>query len=208
MKYTFEIYISGNQLTVENWAKFYVSFNSFAGMAAKMRLAVDVTDNIVRYFVQTDKDIGALSNNLEGMVLREVTADKLVAPSVVTRDRFMSFVSGGNLLDFKEKQSVKSGKDLQLVIMDIWAISAHNAFVKAKLYFKRADGSLSYAHKTMTMFPAHLLAVDFRSDSTRYLKKKMDKYLDIEKSLHLFTSDSNQSLFKVMGFPYLNGTII
>ncbi len=205
MRHTFEIFISGNQLTVDNWQKFYRSFNSYAGLVGKMRMAVVVKDNVVRYFVQSDKDLGSLSNNLEGMVLREVPQDELDIPTAVSKEVFIRFVTGGNLLDFKEKLTVKRGIDLQVMVMNITAFNATNALVKAKLIFKKPSGGYSYAKKTMTIFPAHLLAVDFSGSNSSYLKKKIGKYLDIEKSLHLFTSDDNHGLFKVEGFPYLKG---
>ena len=204
MKNEFEIYINSNSLTTENWQKFYKVVNSYSGIVGKFRLVVDLRDKVVRFYIQSDKDLSVISNDLESMIIRDVPVGTIRIPEATSKERFVNFVTGGNLLDTKEKLAVKMGKDLEVVVFDVRAISATNAYVKVAMYFKAGAGSYSIASKILTNFPAHLFAIDFGSDST-YLKKKIDKYLDIEKSLHLFNSDDYQALFKIEGFPYLKG---
>ena len=52
--------------------------------------------------------------------------------------------------------------------------------------------------------PTNILSVDF-DNNKRYFFKSAPKYLDINKILHLLSTDINSSIFKIDTFPYLQG---
>lgn len=207
MKNTFEIYVTSDTVTASDWQKFYSTFESYSGMFSfgKLRLIVQMKGNLIRLFVQCDKNLASMSNDLEGMIIRDVDEKELDIPKATSKETFMNFVTGGTLLDLKEKVSLKTNKDLETAVFDIRTVINGNAIVKAHLYFKKPGGGYSIANKTLTSFPSHLLPFDFGGDNATYMKKKLEKYLDIEKSLHLFSSEKNLELFEIEGFPYLKG---
>jgi hypothetical protein len=198
----FEVYLLEDTMTREQWGKLYSAVLSFAGRLIKFQVVFQCTDNVVRYFIISDYDLSALSNNLDGMLLRAVDADEVVAPTADSKVRFLQFVDGGNLLDLKEKLAVKKSLHLEYATIDVKTLTSTQAFVTSKLYFKNPQGMWSYARKTMNFFPGNLLAIDF-SSNTHYLKKAMPRYLDIEKSLHMLTSENMNAIFEVNTFPYL-----
>lgn len=198
----FEVYLLEDSMTREQWAKLYGAVLSFAGRMTNFRVVFQCTDNVVRYFIVSDHNLSTLSNNLDGMLLRTVDEAEVVVPTSDTKIRFLQFVDGGNLLDLKEKLAVKKSLHLECATIDIKTLTTNQAFVTSKLYFKNPQGTWSHAQKTMNFFPGNLLAVNF-STNTHYLKKAMPRYLDIEKSLHMLTSENLNSIFEVNTFPYL-----
>jgi hypothetical protein len=201
MQYYFEIYLLHNDLTKEHWQMLYNAILQFGGNLEKFDLTFTCKDNVVRFFVASNKDLSVLSNNLEGIVLRPATEDDVKAPSHVSKERFVQLHTGGNILDLKEKYQVKRTKDLQYASFSVRGIQATKAIVTANLLFK-GPGNVWYRNKKLfTSFPAHLFAINFTTN-TRYLKKTIPTYLNIEKSLHMLNSENVNGLFEVDTFPY------
>lgn len=201
MKYTFEIYILSDQLEAEHWTKLYKALKSYLGVFGKFTVVFRCTDNVVRFFVLCDRDISKLSNNIEGMLLQPADPKEAQIPRGQVKERFVEFVTGGNILDLKEKYSVKKSKDLHFARFNVTTVGHQKSLVKAELVFKNAAGMWATATKALTALPSQQLAIDFATN-TRYLKKTVPKYLNIEKSLHMIGTDPLGALFKVDTFPY------
>jgi hypothetical protein len=203
MKYQFEIYILTDELSAQHWVKLHGALLSHLGPIGKVEIMFSCKDNVVRYFIMCNKDLSALSNSLEGILLRPVSADELIIPpQAVTMTTSIQFVSGGNLLDTKEKYAIKRSQDLQFAYFNVRLLGPERAITGVDLYFY-SNNVWSKAHKTITLFPSHLLAVNF-ANNTHYLKKGVPKYLNIEKSLHMLSSENINALFRVDTFPYFS----
>jgi hypothetical protein len=201
MKYTSELYILTEKLDAEYWNKLYKALMSHLGFMGKFELTYRCTDNVVRFFISSDRDLSALSSNIEGLLLRPVEEKEYKLPSATSSERMVQFVAGGNILDLKEKYTVRKGRELQYALISVRAINIEKAVVNTSLFFKDKAGAWSLAKKLTWFFPANLLAIDFTTN-TRYLKKTVPKYLNIEKSLHLLANNNLDALFEVDTFPY------
>jgi hypothetical protein len=202
MQHSFEIYLLSETAEREQWQKLYGAILSFAGRLSGFELIFSCQDNVVRFFIRSDKDLGQLSNNLEGLLLRPVDPKELEVPTMHGKARFVQFVAGGNLLDLKEKLAVKKSLQLEFAVLRIKPISQKRALVRSSFYFKDAAGRWLRAKKLTHFFPVHLFAVDFTTN-THYLKKSLPRYLNIEKSLHMLTSEQLSPLVEVDTFPYM-----
>ncbi len=204
MKHTFEIYMASDTLSKQDWNKFYAAMRQYVGSLAKYQIVAMTMDNVIRYFVRCDKDISSVGNTLDGMILHKLDEPDFELPHSPNKERFIQFVTGGNVLDLREKYEVKRNIALEYMVLDVKAISAEKAMVGGRFYFKTLANTHTRATKTFLNFPAELLTVDLSSESTTYLKKSIPKYLDIEKSMSILSSDDTNALFEVDGFPYFN----
>ncbi len=204
MKYCFEFYLLKEAVTKEDWQRLYNIFSQYVGVLSEFQVVVKIEENTVRYFILSKKDIGALSNNIEVGVLRpiEKKAIGLPAQDNVLRERLVVIKSGQSLLDLKEKYKVKKAKDLQFVVFTVRRINAEKSVTRGRLYFKNSANQWYVNKRLMAVFPTNLLEIDF-STNTRYLRKKITKYLDIQKSLHIMQSENVGAVFEVDTFPYL-----
>lgn len=198
----YELYLMQDKFDKADWQKTMLAFAQYIGFLKSYKLVVSVQNSTVRYFVGLNQDVGILSNNLEGIVVRPVAAETVDLPSRGAKERFISYVSGGTLLDLREKYHVKRHKELEYAVFAIRTINVEKAHVSAQLYFKNLSGSYSVASKTLLSLPANLLAVDFVSN-TKYLRKKQPKYLDIQKAMHILQAQNIGAVFEVDTFPYL-----
>jgi len=198
----FELYIMQDKFDTSDWGKTILAFAQYIGFLKKFKIVVTIADSTVKYYVGTNKDVGFLSNNLEGVVLRPVEFESIKVPVGSGNEGFIHYVDGGNLLDLREKYQVKRSKELGCAVFSIRAINANSAVTSAELFFKSLTGEYSVSHKTLFLYPSHLLAVDFLVN-TKYLRAKQPKYLDIQKTLHIMRSDPMDAVFEVNTFPYL-----
>lgn len=202
MQHWYEMYLLKDQFDTAAWKAILLGISQHIGFFKSWKLVFVVENSTVRFFVGVNKDVGALSNNLEGIVLRPVAAELVKLPKSSSSERFVQFVGGGNILDLKEKYQVKRGRSLETVEFTIRTINVEKAHVKLRMYFKSGGGSYSVSSKSMFVLPAHLLAMDFVTN-TKYMRKKQPKYLDIQKSMHIMQSDNVNAVFEVDTFPYL-----
>ena len=198
----FELYLMNDSYTSEEWHKALFSVSQYIGLLRSWCLAVHIKDNTLRYFVGTNKDIGGLSNNLTGLVVRPVDTSAVVLPEQSSKERMVQWVTGGNLLDLKEKYQVKRNKSLEWALFTMRTLTADKSVTTIDLGFNDAGGQHSVAGKYMMGLPVQLLAIDFLHN-TKYLRQKQPQYLDIQKSLHIMRSDDIGAVFEVDTFPYL-----
>jgi hypothetical protein len=202
MENWFELYVLVDKLDKEQWHKILVAISQYIGVFKNWKFIVTVENSTIRYFVGTGSDIGLLSNNLEGVVLRPIDKSELNIYENTSKKRFISFVNGGNLLDLREKYRVKRSLDLDQTIFSIRNLNNKKAHVVVNMVFKDFAGKYSLAKKTIMFLPTQLLSVDYVAN-TKYLRNKQPNYLDIQKSIHMLQSENMNAVFEVDTFPYL-----
>jgi hypothetical protein len=201
MSQVFELFINKNAVTEEDFKGLYATVSGHLGTYKKIRFHILLRDNRVRYFIESDKDLSALSSGLTFCVLRPVELSEVALPNHGSRERFINFVQGGTLLDLQEKVSVKRGKKLDHFVCEVRRINFEYAKTTMRLYFKDAAGEYSVAKKLTNHFPAHLFAFDFTTANT-FMKSENPKYLNIEKILHTIAPENINALLEVDTFPY------
>lgn len=203
MKHCFEFYLLKDAITKEDWQRLYNVFSQYVGLLSAFEVIVKIEENTIRYFVCSDKDLGSLSNNIEVGVLRPVEKSIIGLPSgPIGKERLVIMKAGGDLLDLKEKYAVKKAKQLEFVVVRSRRINFEKAATSIQLYFQDAGKNWYMNKKISTTFPSYLLAIDFNTN-TRYLRKKVSKYLDIQKSLHIMQGENVGAVFEIDTFPYL-----
>lgn len=200
--YWFELYLMRDEYNAADWQKTILSISQYIGFLRQWTLYVHIDNNTIRYFVGISKDISMLSSKFDAVVLRPVDTALINPPTDTSKEKFLQFVSGGTLLDTKEKYLVKRSKDLVWASFSIRSISVEKAFSDVQLCFMDSHHHYSIGQKMMINYPSHLLAVNFLQN-TKYLRQKQPRYLDIQKSLHIMRSESLGAVFEVDTFPYL-----
>lgn len=190
----FELYLTGDQLTTDQWNKLHRAIVLQDGPLGTFELTFACSNNVVRFFVSSRRDIGALSNSIEGVVLKKTERPSL--PAANRREHLISLATT-NILDMREHYSIAKHKTLGYATITATALG----ITKIVLLFQDRSGRWSTAVKYTKHFPAHLLSIDFAAN-TAYMKKRTPTYLDIERSLSMLTGDATNALFSVDTFPY------
>ena len=200
--YYFELYLLAETIEPKHWLQLHRAIIGHQGMlGGTYRVTMRLKDNLVRFFIECDHDLSGLSNALEGVLLRPCPASELELPVATNKDWFTQFVSGGNILDLKEKYHMKKGKSLEYASFYTRALSPNKAVITADLYFVAPGKIWTKTSKMLTSFPANLLAIDFVTN-THYLKTTVPKYLNIEKAVPILSRDNVNALLEIDTFPY------
>ena len=186
--------------SAQNWQSIISTVSSQIGVLREWSIVVTIKDSTVSYFAGSNRDISSLSSNLEGITIRPIDPSLISAPDGISAERFINS-STGNVLDIKEKYQVKRGKSLEILSVSFMMITSTKSYCNTQLYFVNSLGDYSLSNKLSIVVPAYLFAIDF-STSTKYLRKKQPKYLDIQKSLQIMRSDDMGAIFEVDTFPY------
>ena len=202
MMYYFEIYLLQDTFDATHWQRLYDAISQYGGSLGKFKLIVGLNDSTLHYYIASKQDLSQLSNAIDGMILRPVDKTALDVPTHHAKQRMVQFIAGGNIVDLKEKYAVKKSKHLEYVTIDVRVLAGRKAVSTIALLFKGADSRWYKATKRATMFPAHLLAIDFLAN-TKYLRPKQPKYLDIQKGMHVLQGEDMNAVFAVDTFPYL-----
>ncbi len=202
--YLFELYILVDSLEQGQWLQLNKAIVGHLGaLGGSYELIFRCTDNVVRFFIRCDHDLSSLSNAISGILLRPCDEKEATLPEAIRKERLVQYVTGGNILDLKEKYHIKKMKSLEWASFSIHALRHDKAIIRSNLYFQSAGKVWTKASKLLTAFPANLLVINFETN-THYLKKTVPKYLNIEKSLHMLTSENSGALFEVDTFPYFS----
>ncbi|HEY4964600.1 MAG TPA: DUF87 domain-containing protein [Candidatus Saccharimonadales bacterium] len=202
MNHWYEAYLMADKVDAEHWKTILLAISQHIGVLRAWKLVITIENSTVRYFIGTNKDIGLLSNNLESIVLRPIDPGSIAIPKSTSRKSFVTFVSGGSILDLREKYHVKNTVELTHAIFTIRTLNDKKAKVNLHILFKNLAGSYSMSHKHMLVMPSHLLDIDYEKN-TKYLRNKQPNYLDIQKSIHIMQSENLDAIFEVDTFPYL-----
>lgn len=184
----------GDHMRANQWNKLYRAVATQGGPFGSFELTFACTNNVVRFFVHSPRDVSVLSNSIEGVVLKKTDQPQL--PAADRRERFVGLATT-NILDMREYYLISKHKTLEYVKVTVHPLG----LTKIRLFFRGQDNQWSMAIKYTRHFPAHLFAIDFAAN-TAYLKKQAPLYLDIEKSLNMLTADPTGALFSVDTFPY------
>ncbi|HEV7454058.1 MAG TPA: hypothetical protein VGO07_02250 [Candidatus Saccharimonadales bacterium] len=163
----FELYILADNITPAHWELLYGAVKKHIDLFGSIDLTFRCTDNVVRFFVSSPKDLSVLSNGIEDFVLKRVEPHELQAPHATRRESLVQLPASGNVLDMRERYAIKKNKTLAYVVLKIRTLG----LVKASLYFQASDGLWSTTSKYLKRPPLHLFAINFTAN-TKYLKNE------------------------------------
>jgi hypothetical protein len=201
--HTFELLLLNDTTTADDWRRFVTVTGEHVKGLRPYDIIVVFDGGVVRFFIKSRHDLSALSQGLDGFLLRqsdEKDATLVAEPGHTKKARMLRIPTGGNILDLKERYKVKNGSDLVYVKIDVQRFG--NKYTsKLHTYFK-IGSTMQLVKQQLALFPSHLLAVDFIGNAT-YLKKTSPKYVNIEKATSLLLNDNVNALFSIDTFPYL-----
>lgn len=204
MEYYFELFLHVEKLEREDWKALNNVISSQVGTLNEYKIIITVKDNTVRYFIGSFIDLGPLSNNINIGILKPVDRNDIDLPEepVGKKEKMVIIQQGESVFDIRERYQIKKSLDLEAAVLKVRKINSEKALTKVELYFKDKIGAWSLNSRRLTTLPTNLLSIDFTS-SSKYLRSKIGKYLDIQKSLSIMQPENLDAVFETYTFPYL-----
>ncbi len=204
-KYVFEILLTTNHVTSENWLLFLNTIAKLNGYFRRFELYATTHLNEVRFFLVTSHLIPPILNSLGDFLIKKIDDWQEI--------NFKSFRSPipfyivtnkeQNLLDVSDRTESRKSEKLSAVKMCFFSYRKDHFFTQTYLYFQAGPKAPYRKKKALFAIPHLFFSIDFSIYNRFFYRKNANEYLDIQKTLPIFQSDSKHALLKIDTFPYL-----
>jgi hypothetical protein len=203
-QYLYELFLANSSVSAEDLTMFNSKIIKNLGAFENYSLILTFSDGVIRFFIESPKEISHVSEGLSLGVLKSIEKvpgayhDK----QIDKKNRLLHLQVVKNLYELKEKFQTKKGLDLKEAKFNFHILPMQGLVTKANFFYD-AKGSVSRSSLISNGFPADFLAIDFNQNK-RYFKKGFPSYLNIEKALHGLVQNESGAVLEVDGFPYFS----
>ena len=199
MGLTSEIYLTKKFISKDEWLELIRTISNYNGILRKWNIIITNDKNQIRYFVKTRCTLPATINNLNSFLLKP--SQEIIKPK--SNYTLLSFPKiGSSIIDLINYSEIRNKGTL--VYLEISFRKLYEDKIKSKIIYYLNKNGIIKKYKVILAIPTSILSVDFEGNK-RYFYKASPKYLEINKILHLLSSDANNSLLSIDTFPYLQG---
>lgn len=196
---TSEIYLTKNYVLKKEWEDLINVISNYNGLLKNWKIIIENNSNQLRYFIKSDCSLPATINGLNAFLMKNIENNKLYY-SYLSLPLFTN--TENNIIDIINYLEIKNKGTLNFIEITFKKLSKNNIKKKIVIYLTKNGNTRKY--RLLLSNPTNILSVDF-DNNKRYFFKSAPKYLDINKILHLLSTDINSSIFKIDTFPYLQG---
>ncbi|MBD9115359.1 DUF87 domain-containing protein [bacterium] len=196
---TSEIYLTKNYVSKKEWEDLISVISNYNGLLKNWKIIIENNSNQLRYFIKSDCSLPATINGLNAFLMKNIENNKLYY-SYLSLPFFTN--TENNIIDIINYLEIKNKGTLNFIEITFKKLSKNNIKKKIVIYLTKNGNEKKY--RLLLSNPTNILSVDF-DNNKRYFFKSAPKYLDINKILHLLSTDINSSIFKIDTFPYLQG---
>lgn len=196
---TSEIYLTKNYVLKKEWEDLINVISNYNGLLKNWKIIIENNSNQLRYFIKSDCSLPATINGLNAFLMKNIENNKLYY-SNLSLPLFTN--TENNIIDIINYLEIKNKGTLNFIEITFKKLSKNNIKKKIVIYLTKNGNTKKY--RLLLSNPTNILSVDF-DNNKRYFFKSAPKYLDINKILHLLSTDINSSIFKIDTFPYLQG---
>lgn len=212
-KFFAEILLTDTYVSEEAWLDFIFAINKLNGLFKKWNLYISIELNKVHYYIETSKELPPIINALGDFLIKPI--NKISTPKYLSGFFYYMTNQEINVLDVFDKNESKRNQKLKFVKISFIPYCTKNYLTFTSLFFeknytnifseKRDSFKTIFIKRSALLCIPHLfLSIDFSKHNRFFYIIDAEKYLNIQKSLHLLNSDKENSILKVDTFPYLS----
>lgn len=212
-KFLGEILLTGTYVSEESWLSLIFSINKFNGLFKKWNLYIAINLNEVHYYIECSKEIPPIINSNGDFLIKPV--DNILKPKGISGFFYYVTNQEKNILDVFDRYEAKHNRQLNFVKITFFPYRIKNYLSFTYLFFKKKLHKFwkdriknlkdIYIKRYAIMCIPHIfLSIDFSKHNRFFYKIDAEKYLNIQKSMHLLNSDRDNSILEIDTFPYLS----
>lgn len=204
-KYVSEIFLTADNVKEKSWLELIYAISSFNKLFHTWNFYIKIELNKVHYYVETNCVLPTIINSLSDFLIKKIDDEELDFPEEYRNSLPYIITSKQKcVLDIYDRNEVKHNRKLMWSKIKIFPYKKDNYFSHTHLFFEKSNGKL-ICKKAFFNIPYLLPSIDFSNRNRFFYSKDASKYLNIQKSLHIFNSNKEKAFLKVDTFPYLAG---
>ena len=192
----FEVFVQQETIEKSDWDRLLAKIISYSNNSS---VEIVFDNNIVEFFVHSDKDLSMLSAKLDGFVLKPVNKSHFGIEGKKVKFNLSSKL---NILELREKEEIKKQRILTNVLIDIKRVLGIKLY-SITILLNGTSGNKYYSRYASLINPFLYFEFDFKN-SSKIKKKSTPPSLKFDEALNLFKSQSQDSILEVFGFPYFS----
>lgn len=196
MKRKMELFLLKEEIEKEKWDNLIHQINCYQGILKSWKIEIVWQNNKIYYYVKLKSLLPPTLNNLEEFAFKEqgLVEEKIKKKMIPTYIELEK--SADQIYDYIK---VKKKKELLKIEIKITPL-IYNKF-KSSIFLVIKDKNKIYKKKLLLAVPRTILNISFKKNQ-RFFRHKISKYLDLQKSIHLFENKKETSLLQIDTFPY------
>lgn len=199
-RYMYEIYLTSDYIDENEWLKFLLEISNLNGFFRSWKLYVKIERSVIKYYIVSRKKLPTVLSCSGSFLIKKI--DSFKREKTLIEYLYLVRKYENNLVDIYDRNESKYRQFLKQVEITFTSFSKTNYFTKAKLYFEHEMGNKSKG-RTIFFIPHIQLSVDFSKHTRFSYVKEGSKYLQIQKSIHMFETDEKKdNMLEVNTFPY------
>lgn len=199
-RYMYEIYLTSDYIDENEWLKFLLEISNLNGFFRSWKLYVKIERSVIKYYIVSRKKLPTVLSCSGSFLIKKI--DSFKREKTLIEYLYLVRKYENNLVDIYDRNESKYRQFLKQVEITFTSFSKTNYFTKAKLYFEHERGNKSKG-RTIFFIPHIQLSVDFSKHTRFSYVKEGSKYLQIQKSIHMFETDEKKdNMLEVNTFPY------
>ena len=199
-RYMYEIYLTSDYIDENEWLKFLLEISNLNGFFRSWKLYVKIERSVIKYYIVSRKKLPTVLSCSGSFLIKKI--DSFKREKTLIEYLYLVRKDENNLLDIYDRNESKYRQFLKQVEITFTSFSKTNYFTKAKLYFEHERGNKSKG-RAIFFIPHIQLSVDFSKHTRFSYVKEGSKYLQIQKSIHMFETDEKKdNMLEVNTFPY------
>lgn len=196
MKKFYEILFQDGNLEKEQWEQFFSFMTRYLGFLKSWKLYLKIKDHQIHFYIQTKYALQSMMNGLSFFCFQEKSF-QILEPYQIGKP--IVNWNGENFLDFYDKFLLKKKRKVTYIEVDFLTWSQEKFFYQAFCYYK--VNNHRYRSKVFFLSPSSFFTFDLTKTS-RFVYKKIPKYLNIQKYLGLFQKNDEDAFLQISTFPY------
>lgn len=204
-KYVSEIFLTTDNVKEKSWLELIYAISRFNKLFHTWNFYIKIELNKVHYYVETNCVLPTIINSLSDFLIKKIDDEELNFPEEYNASIPYIITSKKKcVLDIYDRNEVKHNRKLVWSKIKIFPYKKDNYFSTTHLFFEKANGNV-ICKKAFFNTPYLFPHIDFSNRNRFFYSKEASKYLNIQKSLHIFNRNKENAFLKVDAFPYLAG---
>ena len=191
----YEVFLARKVTGADAWDEFLGRLARLHRVGEKFELMISFDDTEVRFFVKSARELPHFITGAEGFTLvasEDTDWVRREVPSLMN----LLIRKGENILSLKERLAVK---DITLTMVTM--VARRNISGYFWKFYATVDDNGAFKTWRMNAATPRILNLDFRKS---FVLKKMPKYLNVAKTLPLYSTEKQGAVLKLEQFPYFN----
>lgn len=197
----FEICLTSAYVKSEEWLKLIYKISKMNGMLKKWNLWINIENNYIRYFIETNRMLPPILGELGEFLIRksEIQLNKkanLGIPYILTHNY-------KTMLDVYDKNETRKLQKLKNIKISFYPYKYNNYLSTTNFYFENENGKIIKRKVIGNNEIYKFISIDFSTHIRFFYQKSEAKYLDSKKVINVLNTDKENAVLKANVFPYL-----